>query len=119
MLLRELDFSIILKFTQTEKTYEPLAKYPSITRDFAVVLDKTVLVKQIEDIIKYKGGDILESFKLFDVYEGEQIEEGLRNIAYTITYRDKERTLTDEEANTVHSNILDEISEKLGGKLRS
>lgn len=115
----ELDFSIILKFTQTEKTYEPLAKYPSITRDFAVVLDKTVLVKQIEDIIKYKGGDILESFKLFDVYEGEQIEEGLRNIAYTITYRDKERTLTDEEANTVHSNILDEISEKLGGKLRS
>ncbi|HZK37772.1 MAG TPA: phenylalanine--tRNA ligase subunit beta [Clostridia bacterium] len=115
----ELDFNIILKFTQMEKTYEPLAKYPSITRDFAVVLDKTVLVKQIEDIIKYKGGDILESFKLFDVYEGEQIEEGLRNIAYTITYRDKERTLTDEEANTVHSNILDEISEKLGGKLRS
>ncbi len=115
----ELDFGVILKFTQMEKTYEPLAKYPSITRDFAVVLDKTVLVKQIEDIIKHKGGDILDRFELFDVYEGEQIEEGLRNIAYTITYRDRKRTLTDEEANAVHSNILNEISEKLGGKLRS
>ena len=97
-----------------EKSYEPLAKYPSITRDFAVVVNKTVLAKQIEDIIKSKGENILESFKLFDVYEGDQIEKDLKSVAYTITYRDKKRTLTDEEVDIVHNNILAEISEKLG-----
>lgn len=115
----ELDFSMLLELTQMEKLYEPLAKYPSITRDFAVVIDKTIPVKEIEDIIKAKGKDILESFKLFDVYEGNQIEAGLKSVAYTITYRNRERTLTDEEANTVHTSILAEISEKLGGQLRS
>ncbi|HZX20971.1 MAG TPA: phenylalanine--tRNA ligase subunit beta [Clostridia bacterium] len=114
----ELDFSIMLELTQIEKSYEPLAKYPSITMDFAVVVDRAVLAKQIEDIIKTEGGNILESFKLFDAYEGDQIGKGLKNIAYTITYRDKERTLTDEEAKVVHNNILTEISEKLGGRLR-
>ncbi|MFW5647577.1 MAG: phenylalanine--tRNA ligase subunit beta [Candidatus Alkaliphilus sp. MAG34] len=114
----ELDFSIVLEFTQIEKSYEPLAKYPSITRDFAVVVDKTVLAKQIEDIIKAEGGNILESFKLFDVYEGDQIGEGLKNIAYTVTYRDRKRTLTDEEVKTIHNSILTEINKKLGGKLR-
>lgn len=114
----ELDLSVLLKLSQMEKSYEPLAKYPSITRDFAVVVNKTVLAKQIEDIIKSKGENILESFKLFDVYEGDQIEKDLKSVAYTITYRDKKRTLTDEEVDIVHNNILAEISEKLGGKLR-
>ena len=114
----ELDFSILLKLSQLEKSYEPLAKYPSITRDFAIVVDKTILAKQIEDIIKSKGGDILESFKLFDVYEGDQIGENLKSVAYTITYRDKKRTLTDEEADSVHNSILAKICKKLGGKLR-
>ncbi len=114
----ELDFDTLLGFTQMEKSYEPLAKYPSIIRDFAVVVDKTVLAKQIENIIESKGGDLVESFKLFDVYEGDQVGKGLKSIAYTITYRDRERTLMDEEVNTIHSSILTEINEKLGGKLR-
>lgn len=114
----ELDFSILLELTRMERLYEPLAKYPSITRDFAVVVKDSVLVKEIEDIIKAKGGTILESFKLFDVYQGSQIQAGLKSIAYTITYRNKERTLTDEEVSAVHNGILAEISEKLDGKLR-
>ncbi len=114
----ELDFSILIELTQIERSYEPLPKYPSISRDFAIVVKDTVLVKEIEDIIKAKGQDILESFKLFDVYQGDQIQEGLKSVAYTITYRNKERTLTDKEVSLVHESILSKISEKLGGKLR-
>lgn len=55
---------------------------------------------------------------MFDVYEGDQIGEGLKNIAYTVTYRDRKRTLTDEEVKTIHNSILTEINKKLGGKLR-
>ncbi len=114
----EIDFGVLSQITNMERVYNPLPKYPAITRDFAVVVKDTILVKEIEDIIKAKGGDILESFKLFDVYQGDQIEEGCKSIAYTIIYRDKERTLTDDEVNVAHNRILNEISEKLDGVLR-
>jgi len=114
----ELDFSILAELTDMERLYQPLPKYPAITRDFAVVVKDSVLVKEIEDIIKAQGGKLLESFKLFDVYQGNQIKEGFKSIAYTITYRNKERTLTDDEVNVSHNRILVDISEKLEGTLR-
>ncbi|QUH20284.1 phenylalanine--tRNA ligase subunit beta [Alkaliphilus sp. B6464] len=114
----ELDFSILADITNMERLYESLPKYPAITRDFAVVVKDDVLVKEIEDIIKAQGGDILESFKLFDVYQGSQIKDGFKSIAYTITYRNKERTLTDDEVNVAHNRILADISKKLDGALR-
>ncbi len=114
----EIDFGAVIALTNMERIYQPLPKYPSITRDFAVVVKETVLVKEIEDIIKNQGGKLLESFKLFDVYQGSQIKEGFKSIAYTITYRNKERTLTDEEVNASHNRILAEIREKLEGSLR-
>ncbi len=114
----ELDFSILEELINMERIYEPLPKYPAITRDFAVVVKDSVLVKEIEDIIKAQGGKLLESFKLFDVYQGNQIKEGFKSVAYTITYRNRERTLTDEEVNIAHNRILSEINEKLDGALR-
>ena len=114
----ELDFSILADITNMERLYESLPKYPAIARDFAVVVKDNILVKEIEDIIKAQGGDILESFKLFDVYQGSQIKDGFKSIAYTITYRNKERTLTDDEVNVVHNRILADISKKLDGALR-
>lgn len=114
----ELDFSILTELSNMERLYEPLPKYPSISRDFAVVVKDRVMVKEIEDIIKSQGGNILESFKLFDVYQGSQIADGHKSIAYTINYRNKERTLTDEEVSKVHNRILDKISESTGGTLR-
>jgi len=114
----ELDFSILAELTDMERLYQPLPKYPAITRDFAVVVKDSVLVKEIEDIVKAQGGKLLESFKLFDVYQGNQIKEGFKSIAYTITYRNKERTLTDDEVNVSHNRILADISEKLEGTLR-
>ncbi|SET49828.1 phenylalanyl-tRNA synthetase beta subunit [Natronincola peptidivorans] len=114
----ELDFELLLRLTRLDTMYKPLPKYPAITRDFAVVVKEYVLVKEIEKIIFTNGEGILENYKLFDIYQGNQIKEGHKSIAYTLTYRHKERTLKDEEVNIVHDNILKEIKEKLGGTLR-
>ncbi|ABR47817.1 phenylalanyl-tRNA synthetase, beta subunit [Alkaliphilus metalliredigens QYMF] len=114
----EIDFSVLLELSRMERLYEPLPKYPAITRDFAVVLKNDITVKQIEGIIKDNGGNILESFTLFDIYQGSQIPEGHKSVAYSITYRDKERTLTDDDVNILHDQILTQIREKLEGILR-
>ena len=76
-------------------------------------------LSRIEDIIKANGEDLVESYKLFDVYKGAQIEEGHKSIAYSITYRSKDKTLTDEDVAKVHEKILSELSEKLNANLRS
>lgn len=98
--------------------YVPLPKYPAITRDFAIVVKEDVLVKEIENIILANGEDLLESYKLFDVYQGDQISKGYKSVAYTLTYRHKERTLKDAEVNAVHNRILKAMNEKIGAVLR-
>ncbi|KAB3529809.1 phenylalanine--tRNA ligase subunit beta [Alkaliphilus serpentinus] len=114
----ELDFSILMALTRLDKLYQPLPKYPAITRDFAIVVKEDLYVREIEKIISDKGGKILESFKLFDVYRGNQVPAGCKSVAYTLTYRHKERTLTDEDVNKVHETIVDTITQQLGGTLR-
>lgn len=114
----ELDFRMMLQFTRIETMYRPLPKYPAMTRDFAVVVKDEVFVREIEKILKQNGGKILESFELFDVYKGNQIQAGYKSVAYTLTYRHHERTLTEEEVNKVHDKILAEIKDQLGGALR-
>jgi len=114
----ELDFEIITQLTKLDVLYKPLPKYPSIIRDFAFVLKEDTYVKEIENIIKKFGGNILESFKLFDVYKGDQVEAGKKSVAYTLTYRHKERTLTDEDVNKINDKILTAIKDELGGVLR-
>ncbi|MCT4619636.1 MAG: phenylalanine--tRNA ligase subunit beta [Marinisporobacter sp.] len=114
----EIDFNIIYQITRLDRLYEQLPKYPAMTRDMALVVKDEVYVKQIEDIAKENGGKILESIKLFDVYKGKQIEEGHKSIAYSLTYRAKDRTLTDEEVTKVHEKIVKELEEKLSAALR-
>lgn len=114
----ELDFSLLMEFTRLDRLYKPLPKYPAITRDFAIVVKEEIYVREIEKIISQKGGNILESYKLFDVYRGNQVPEGCKSVAYTLTYRHKERTLTDEDVNKVHEGIVNTIAQQLGGTLR-
>ena len=115
----EIDIDLVFENLNNSKVYNPLPKYPATTRDIALLVKDEVFVKQIEDIIKANGSDILESYQLFDVYKGAQIEEGHRSIAYSITYRSKDKTLTDEDVAKVHDKIVSELSEKLNANLRS
>ncbi len=117
--IAEINVDLVFENLDNSKVYNPLPKYPATTRDIALLVKDEVFVKQIEDIIKANGEDILESYQLFDVYKGAQIEEGHKSIAYSITYRSKDKTLTDEEVAKVHDKIVSELSEKLNANLRS
>ena len=117
--IAEINIDLVFENLNKVKVYNPLPKYPSTTRDIALLVKDDIFVKQIEDIIKENGSDILESYQLFDVYKGAQIEEGHKSIAYSITYRSKEKTLTDEEVAKVHDKIVSELSETLNANLRS
>ncbi|WP_129595995.1 phenylalanine--tRNA ligase subunit beta [Anaerophilus nitritogenes] len=114
----EIDATMLMGITKPDRIYKELPKYPAMTRDIALVVKDEVYVKQIEDIAKANGEDLLESIKLFDVYKGKQIEEGYKSIAYSLTYRAKDRTLTDEEVTKVHEKIVKTLEEELGGSLR-
>ncbi|MGL5312769.1 MAG: phenylalanine--tRNA ligase subunit beta [Peptostreptococcaceae bacterium] len=115
----EINIDLVFENLNLVKRYVALPKYPSTSRDIALIVKDEVFVKQIEDIIKANGGGLVESYKLFDVYKGAQIEEGHKSIAYSITYRSAQKTLTDEDVAVVHDKILSELSEKLNANLRS
>ncbi|MBS5786741.1 MAG: phenylalanine--tRNA ligase subunit beta [Clostridioides difficile] len=115
----EIDVDSVFANSDETALYKPLPKYPSTSRDIALVVKDNIYVKQIDDIISANGKGLVEDFKLFDVYTGNQIEKGYKSIAYSITYRSKDRTLTDEDVAKVHDKILSELSEKLDANLRS
>lgn len=115
----EIDVDSVFANSDETALYKPLPKYPSTSRDIALVVKDNIYVKQIDDIISANGRGLIEDFKLFDVYTGDQIEKGYKSIAYSITYRSKDRTLTDEDVAKVHDKILSELSEKLDANLRS
>ena len=116
--IAELDLDALMENDVTEIKYKPLPKFPAVTRDMAFTLDDSILVEQIEDIIKKQGGNLVESFKLFDIYKGKQIEEGKKSVAYSITYRLENKTLTDKEVEKVHNKILSSLQYVLGAELR-
>lgn len=116
--MAELNLDVLYKHSSLIKMYEPLPKFPAVTRDLAVILDDEILVQDIENIIKNKGGKILEEIKLFDVYRGKQIPEGKKSVAYSIVYRDNKKTLRDEEVNKVHNKIIRTLENNLGAHLR-
>jgi phenylalanyl-tRNA synthetase beta chain len=113
-----LDLDRLIALTSMEKKYVPLPKYPAVSRDMALLVDDEILVQQIEDIIKKQGSNMLESFKLFDVYKGSQIPEGKKSVAYALTYRLDNKTLTDAEVSKVHDKILRSLEHQLGAQLR-
>lgn len=116
--IAELNLDLLMKNSKMDRKYKALPKFPAVTRDIALLVEDEVLVQDIEDTIKKQGGGILESVKLFDVYKGKQIPEGKKSIAYSIVYRNSEKTLTDNEVAKVHDKILRSLEHKLGAELR-
>lgn len=86
--------------------YEGIAKFPAVNRDISMVVPKAIMVGQIEHMIAQRGGKILEHFELFDIYEGDQIERGFKSVAYSLTFRSKEKTLEEAEINGAMNKIL-------------
>ena len=114
----EIMFDTIVRYASTDTVYMPLPKYPSTSRDIALLVDEDMEVGRIERVITENGGDILESVKLFDVYRGKQVEEGKKSVAFALTYRDRDRTLTDEDVAGVHNKVLEALKEQLNAVLR-
>jgi len=113
-----LDLPEILPFASFDRKYEGIAKFPAVTRDISMVMPKTVLVGEVEKIIEKRGGKLLEKYNLFDIYEGAQIKEGFKSVAYTICFRAKDRTLEDKDIQPIMEKILGDLS-GMGIELRS
>ncbi len=113
-----IDVKPLFEAASFSASYKPLPKFPALTRDLAMLVRDEVTAKQIEDIIKQRAGKILEEVKLFDVYKGKQVPEGIKSMAYSIAFRAGDRTLTDEDVNKVMSKILEALKNNLGAQLR-
>ncbi|MDF2590342.1 MAG: phenylalanyl-tRNA synthetase, beta subunit [Anaerocolumna sp.] len=112
-----LDMPEIVSRATFDVKYEGITKYPAVTRDISMVMKKEILAGDVEAIIRKNGGAILESYRLFDIYEGAQIKEGHKSMAYSISFRAKDRTLEEKDVTEVMTKILNGLS-KLGIELR-
>ena len=101
------------------RKYSQLPKYPAIERDIAIVVSKDVLSADVNRTIRKNAGQLLESISLFDLYEGEQIKEGYKSMAFALRFQAPDRTLTDEEVNTIHEKIQKALQDSLGAELRA
>ncbi|MCI8523049.1 MAG: phenylalanine--tRNA ligase subunit beta [Lachnospiraceae bacterium] len=113
-----LDMPAVLPYATFDRKYEGIAKYPAVLRDISMVVPKEIMAGQIEAIIAQRGGKILESYQLFDIYEGDQIKEGYKSVAYSITFRAKDRTLEEADVTAAMKKILNGL-EGMGIELRS
>lgn len=113
-----IDIPSVLEFATFDRKFKGIAKYPAVTRDISMVMKRDVLVGSIEQVIREKGGEHLESYKLFDVYEGEQIEDGYKSVAYSITFRAADHTLEDKEVSEAVNRILKALGD-MGIELRA
>ena len=112
-----IDMPEIVKRATFDRKYTGIAKFPAVNRDISMVMPKEILAGQVEEVIEKKGGAYLESYALFDLYEGAQIKEGYKSVAYSIVFRAKDKTLEDAEVTEAMERILKEL-EGMGIELR-
>lgn len=115
----QIDFDKIVELTNMEVKYQPLPKYPGMLRDLALVVKEDILVGNMEKIMWKHGKGLIEKIELFDIYTGNQIPEGMKSVAYSITYRSHDRTLRDDEVNEIQKDIIKDLEDTFGAKLRS
>ena len=114
----ELDFTGLMQQQQPEATYHPLPKYPAITRDLALVCDESCTVGQLEHCIAAAGGNLLRDIRFFDVYRGAGIAPSKKSVAFSLTLRADDRTLTVAESEEATQKILAHLQQELGAVLR-
>ena len=116
--LFELKLDALSEAADFSKKFEPIPVYPSIQRDLAIVVDIELQSDMPIDIIRSTGADWIDSIKLFDVYEGNQVPDGKKSLAYTITYHSVSETLTDKAVNDLHNKVVQRLNQELGAELR-
>ncbi|GEN94303.1 phenylalanine--tRNA ligase subunit beta [Pediococcus ethanolidurans] len=114
----ELDLQALLDAPKRIQHYEPISKYPAITRDVALLIDKEVSNTEIVAALKKKSNHHLEDIQLFDVYSGKHIPENKKSVAYTLTYRDKHNTLTEDEVNQEFEQAISELKSTFEVEIR-
>ena len=116
--LFEFDLEALVDAAVFAKRFEPISVYPKVERDLAIVVDKGLLSDMPTELIYTTGGEWVESVRLFDVYEGEQVPEGKKSLAYTIVYHSATETLTDKAVNALHDQVVKHLHQELGAELR-
>lgn len=116
--LAEVNLSKVTKYSKANKKYIEVPKFPAVERDIAIIVDEKVEVGQIEKIITKKAKKLLEKMQLFDIYRNEKLGDNKKSVAYSLIFRDKNRTLSDEEINGVMENIIGELQKILNAELR-
>ena len=116
--LAELNLTKITKYSRNNKKYVEVPKFPAVERDIAIIVDENIEVGQIEKTIAKKAKKILEKAELFDIYRNEKLGENKKSVAYALTFRNKNKTLNDDEVNEVMENVIKELEKSLGAELR-
>ena len=114
----ELSFSKLLDLRLPDATYTPLPKYPTVSRDLALICDEAVTVADVEDVITASAGKLLRKIQLFDIYRGVGVPEGKKSMAFSLELRADDRTLTDSDSEGVVSKVLAALKDKLNASLR-
>ena len=114
----EINFTKLFDCRLPDATYTPLPKYPTVSRDLALVCGEEITVAQAEDVITAAAGKLLRSVKLFDIYRGVGVPEGKKSMAFSLELRADDRTLTDTDSEAVTAKVLQALQEKLGAILR-
>lgn len=116
--LAELNINKIVKYSRENKKYVEVPKFPAVERDIAITVDENIEVGQVEKIITKKAKKILEQAKLFDIYRSDKLGKNKKSIAYSLIFRDKNKTLNDEEVNNTMNNIITALEKELSAELR-
>jgi phenylalanyl-tRNA synthetase beta chain len=115
----ELNLRDVLNADQGPLKYQAIPRYPSITRDIALVVEKDKSANELKTVIQEAGGKLLKEVSIFDLYEGDRLEPGKKSIAFSLKYQDPERTLTDEDVTKTHQQVLTALEQKTGAVLRT
>ena len=116
--LAEVNITKLVKYAKSNKKYVEIPKFPAVERDIAVIVDENIEVGQIEKIIMKKAKKLLENMQLFDIYRDKKLGENKKSVAYSLIFRDKNKTLSDEEINNVMDSVIIELEKSLGAELR-
>ena len=116
--LFDFDMEALVDTAIFAKRFEPIPVYPKVERDLAIIVDKELLSDMPTALIYTTGGELVESVRLFDVYEGKQVPEGKKSLAYAITYHSATETLTDKAVNALHDKVVKRLNQELGAELR-